>query len=129
VGKYKYYGRDAYTGRMVIEDAKTLEEAGACMVILECVASEAAKKISETLRVPVIGAGSGPHCDGQSMNIYDILGLSIKLVPNFAKQYLNLKEKTVELLKKYKEEVQKGEFPAEEHTMHMDKGELEKLEQ
>jgi 3-methyl-2-oxobutanoate hydroxymethyltransferase len=127
VGKYRVQGKDAATARLILKDALTIEEAGAFGIVLESVTAEVAKLITERLKIPTLGAGSGPYLDGQSLNLYDILGLSLGVVPRFAKKYLNLAEETTRVLSEYKKDVEEGRFPAEEHYFRMDEKELQKL--
>jgi 3-methyl-2-oxobutanoate hydroxymethyltransferase len=127
IGGYRRQGRDAITGRMILEDAIALEQAGVSILVLENTTSEVAKKVTDAAKIPVIAAGSGPYCDGQSLNIYDILGLSLKGVPKFAKRYFDGKEMVLNAVAAFKKEVEGGVFPDKEHTFHMDDGEAEKL--
>ena len=127
VGKYRVQGKDAASASLILQDALALEEAGAFCIVLETVTAEAAKLITEKLKIPTLSAGSGPYLDGQSLNLYDILGLSLGIVPRFAKKYLNLAEEATRVLAEYKKDVEEGRFPAEEHFFRMDGKELEKL--
>jgi len=127
IGKYRVQGKDAATARLILEDALALEKAGAFCIVLESVTAEVAKMITERLKIPTLGAGSGPYLDGQSLNLYDILGLSLGVVPRFAKKYLNLAEEVPRVLGEYKKDVEEGRFPAEEHYFHIDEKELQKL--
>ncbi|MDH4264977.1 MAG: 3-methyl-2-oxobutanoate hydroxymethyltransferase [Deltaproteobacteria bacterium] len=127
VGKYRVQGKDAAAARLILEDALALEEAGAFCIVLESVTAEAAKMITDRLKIPTLGAGSGPYLDGQSLNLYDILGLSLGVVPRFAKKYLNLVEEVPRVLGEYKKDVEEGKFPAEEHYFRMDEKEIKKL--
>lgn len=127
IGGYRVQGRDAATGRMIIEDAKALEAAGAFAITLECVTLEVAKKITETLKIPTIGIGSGPYCDAQTLILHDIIGLSLRLVPKFAKRYVDVKSMISQGLETFKREVQTRKYPDEEHSFHMQKEETDKL--
>jgi 3-methyl-2-oxobutanoate hydroxymethyltransferase len=127
IGKYRVQGKDAATARMIIEDALALEKAGAFCIVLETVTAELAKMITERLKIPTLGAGSGPYLDGQSLNLYDLIGLSLGIVPRFAKRYLNLAEQITKVLQDYKRDVEEGKFPTEENYFHMDQQELRKL--
>lgn len=127
VGKYKVQGREAGEARLILEDALAVEAAGAFCIVLESVTAEAAKLITQRLKIPTLGAGSGPYLDGQSLNLYDILGLSLGIVPRFAKKYLNLAEETIRVLTEFKKDVTEGRFPAEEHYFRMDEKEYKKL--
>jgi 3-methyl-2-oxobutanoate hydroxymethyltransferase len=127
IGKYRVQGKDAATARMIIDDALALEKAGAFCIVLETVTAELAKMITQRLKIPTLGAGSGPYLDGQSLNLYDILGLSLGIVPRFARRYLNLAEEITKVLQDYKRDVEQGNFPSEENYFHMDKEEFKKL--
>ena len=127
IGKYRVQGKDAPSARVILEDALTLQQAGVFCVVLESVTAEAAKYITEKLRIPTLGAGSGPFVDGQSLNLYDILGLSLGVVPRFAKKYMNLGEDIPRVLGEFKGEVDGGKFPAEENFFRMDEKEFLKL--
>jgi 3-methyl-2-oxobutanoate hydroxymethyltransferase len=127
MGKYRVQGKEAATARMIIEDALALEKAGVFCIVLETVTAELAKMITERLKIPTLGAGSGPYLDGQSLNLYDLIGLSLGIVPRFAKRYLNLAEEITKVLQNYKRDVEEGKFPTEENYFHMDQQEFRKL--
>ena len=127
IGKYRVQGKEAATARMIIEDALALEKVGAFCIVLETVTAELAKMITERLKIPTLGAGSGPYLDGQSLNLYDIIGLSLGIVPRFARRYLNLAEDITKVLQDYKRDVEEGKFPTEENYFHMDEEEIRKL--
>lgn len=127
IGKYRVQGRDAQSAKQILKDALAIEEAGAFCIVLESVTAEAAKLITQKLRIPTLGAGSGPYLDGQSLNLYDILGLSLGVVPRFAKKYLNLAEEITRVLGEFKKEVEEGKFPDKEHYFTMDEKEVSKL--
>jgi 3-methyl-2-oxobutanoate hydroxymethyltransferase len=125
-GRFKAQGKDAESARGIVEDALALEAAGAFSIVLEFVAAEVAEIITEKLRIPTIGIGSGPSCDGQVLVLHDILGFYEKSPP-FAKRYANLREEILRALQSFRGEVQKGVFPAEEHYVRMDLDESEKM--
>jgi 3-methyl-2-oxobutanoate hydroxymethyltransferase len=127
IGKYRVQGRDAQSAKQILRDALAIEEAGAFSIVLESVTAEAAKLITQRLKIPTLGAGSGPYLDGQSLNLYDILGLSLGVVPRFAKKYLNLAEEITRVLGEFKKEVEEGKFPAKEHYFTMEEKEINKL--
>jgi 3-methyl-2-oxobutanoate hydroxymethyltransferase len=127
VGKYRVQGKEAASAKVILQDALAIEEAGAFCVVLESVTAEAARMITERLKIPTLGAGSGPYLDGQSLNLYDILGLSLGIVPRFARKYLNLGEDVVRVLGEFKKDVEEGRFPAEENFFRMDEKEVLKL--
>lgn len=115
LGGYRVVGRDELEAEKLVEDAKALEEAGAFSIVLEMIPSQLAKKITESLRIPTIGIGSGPHCDGQILVVNDILGLT-EVSYRFVKKYLNLAEEIRKAVKAYAEEVRSGSFPSQEHS-------------
>jgi 3-methyl-2-oxobutanoate hydroxymethyltransferase len=116
MGGYRVQGRDEETARRLIEDAHILEDAGAFSIVLEAIPMELAKRITEELTIPTIGIGAGPHCDGQVLVLHDVLGLFERFIPKFVKRYANLKEEALKAIRDYKEEVEKGIFPAKEHS-------------
>jgi len=118
-GGFKVKGTDVTTARKLIQDAKALEEAGAFMLTLEGAPDRLAELICKELSIPVTTMGSGPNTDGQTLNMYDILGLFDKFTPKFVKQYANLAEVIVQALQQYKQEVESGVYPGPEHTYHM----------
>jgi len=129
LGGYRVQGRDVKTAERVINDAKMLEEAGVFAIVLELVASEVAKIITEELKIPTIGVGSGPYCDGQVLVVTDILGLTMWMEkPKFIKQYINLSETILNVLKSYREDVKSGRFPTDDYSYRMDNEEFRKLQ-
>jgi 3-methyl-2-oxobutanoate hydroxymethyltransferase len=115
MGGYKIQGKTEEAQRRLIEEAHIAEDAGSFAIILEAIPMGLAGKITAELSIPTIGIGAGPHCDGQVLVIHDVLGLFERFVPKFVKRYANLKEEALRALKSYREEVEKGAFPAEEH--------------
>jgi 3-methyl-2-oxobutanoate hydroxymethyltransferase len=116
--------------KKLIEDAKILEDAGVCSVLLEAVPSEVAQIITERSSVPVFGIGAGPHCDGQVLVIHDVLGIYDRTPPKFVKKYRELCGEIVKGLEEFASEVKAGAFPAREHCYPMPKevaDELKKL--
>ena len=101
---------------ILLKDALAAENAGAFGIVLECIPNELARKVTETLRIPTIGIGAGPNCDGQVLVINDLLGLPSTYVPRFVKQYADLKTTIKDAATKYCDEVRSGEFPSPEHS-------------
>uniref|UniRef100_A0A7C4RQ21 3-methyl-2-oxobutanoate hydroxymethyltransferase n=1 Tax=Desulfatirhabdium butyrativorans TaxID=340467 RepID=A0A7C4RQ21_9BACT len=99
----------------LVNDALEVEAAGAFSVVLEGIPSAIAATISQKLHIPTIGIGAGPHCDGQILVIHDLLGLTERHVPKFVKSYANLMDIAKGAVRRYVEEVAKGEFPGPEH--------------
>jgi len=120
LGGYKVQGADIATARKLIKDAKSLEAAGVFMLTLECVPDRVAELICKELTIPATGIGAGPYTDGQSLNVYDLLGIFERFTPKFVKKYANLSEAILRALQEYKEEVEQGTFPGPEHTYHID---------
>ncbi|AWT60636.1 MAG: 3-methyl-2-oxobutanoate hydroxymethyltransferase [Candidatus Moanabacter tarae] len=117
-GGYRVQGRDPGKANAMLEEALVLQEAGAVLILLECVPVKLGREIAECLEIPVIGIGAGPHTDGQIMVMHDLLGItpsSIK-IPKFVKNFLAESEEGVRgAFKAYANAVYKGSFPAPEH--------------
>ncbi|HEB13491.1 MAG TPA: 3-methyl-2-oxobutanoate hydroxymethyltransferase, partial [candidate division CPR3 bacterium] len=107
--------------------AQALEEAGVFSIVLECIPSEVAKLITEKVKVPTIGIGAGPYCDGQVLVTHDLLGLFDRFVPKFVKQYADLRKILKGAFTKFKEEVEREEFPSQEHSFKIKEEELKKV--
>ncbi|HIJ59458.1 MAG TPA: 3-methyl-2-oxobutanoate hydroxymethyltransferase [Nitrospirae bacterium] len=116
IGGYKVQGRTEESKKRLLEDAKMLEEAGAFCMVLEAIPSDLAKTITESISIPTIGIGAGPHCDGQVLVLHDLLGLFDRFLPKFVKRYANLKDSALSALKEYKADVEKGLFPSEKES-------------
>ncbi len=114
LGGYKVQGRDEAAAEVILRDAKTLQEAGADMLVLECVPTELADTITQALDIPVIGIGAGPNTDAQVLVLYDMLGFSPR-IPKFTKNFLADTGDVQLALKAYAEAVRNGEFPQAEH--------------
>ena len=116
LGGYKVQGKDEKSAKQILQDAKALQSAGAELLVLECVPQGLAAEITDSLTVPVIGIGAGPHCDGQVLVLQDVLGLSTQLKPRFAKNYLTGRDSILSAAQAYVSEVKSGEFPLPEHS-------------
>jgi len=127
LGGFKVQGKDAQAAQKIIDDALLLEDAGAFSVLLEAVPAPIAKRVTERLKVPTIGIGAGVHCDGQVLVVHDMLGLFDRFTPKFAKRYVNLSEAILKAFDSYIQEVEKGTFPTDQHSFHIDEKELGKL--
>lgn len=117
-GGYKVQGKDASQADRLLTDAKVLEEAGAFSIVLEAVPVEVAKSITQAASIPTIGIGAGPHCDGQVLVLYDLLGLFDDFVPKFVKPYAHLKADALQALRRFKEEVEYQKFPSDLESYH-----------
>ena len=111
LGGYKMQGKNKIEYNNILNDAISVEKAGAFAIVLECIPSELAKKITNTLSIPTIGIGAGLQCDAQVLVISDLLGLTNKPIPNFAKSYLNLYPLISNAIKQFKEDVKNDLFP------------------
>ena len=116
LGGNKVQARTEAAVARLLEDAQRMEAAGACALVLEAVPNEAARQVTEALRIPTIGIGAGPHCDGQVLVSTEMLGLSAGHRPKFAKRYANLRSEVALAARSFAEEVAKGEFPDREHS-------------
>jgi 3-methyl-2-oxobutanoate hydroxymethyltransferase len=119
MGGFKAQGTDVATARRLIGDAKALQDAGAFMLTLEGAPDRLAEVICSQLTIPVTTMGAGPNTDGQTINMYDILGLFDRFTPKFVKKYANLAEVIGQALEQYKREVEQGVYPGPEHTYHI----------
>ena len=115
-GGYKIQGKGAAEERELIKNAKALEEAGCWSLVLEGIPLEVAEKITQSVKIPTIGIASGPHCDGQVLVIYDLLGMNPEFKPRFVKRYAEMGAAVTEAVKNYVDEVRSGKFPDEEHS-------------
>jgi 3-methyl-2-oxobutanoate hydroxymethyltransferase len=116
LGGFKVQGKDEASREKVLADARAVQEAGAFSVVLESVPSSLAREIGAMLSIPTIGIGAGPHCDGQVLVLHDLLGLFDRFTPKFVKRYANLKAEAVKAVKQYRQDVESGSFPSDEHT-------------
>jgi 3-methyl-2-oxobutanoate hydroxymethyltransferase len=96
-------------------DARAAQDAGAFSIVLECVPSAAAAEITQNLKIPTIGIGAGPSCDGQVLVTHDLLGLTSGYVPKFVRQYANLQEIITSAAQRYRDDVRSGQFPGAEN--------------
>ncbi|MFQ6021900.1 MAG: 3-methyl-2-oxobutanoate hydroxymethyltransferase [Acidiferrobacterales bacterium] len=119
LGGFRAQAREADTAVRLIEDAQILEEAGCFSIVLESIPARLGRLMSERLEIPTIGIGAGPGCDGQVLVTHDILGLFDRFTPRFVKKYADLYGEMARAITAFKEEVETGVFPAEEHTVDM----------
>src|SRR2546421_2371710 len=124
LGGFKTQGKTSEAARKLIDDALELEAAGCFSIVLEAVPSPVAAEITRRLRVPTIGIGAGPDCDGQVLVYHDLLGLTEGHLPRFVKRYASLSLEIREALEAYVNEVRTGVFPEEQHTYAMPEEEL-----
>ncbi len=128
LGGHKAQGRTAEAAKLVVQDAVAVQEAGASMLLVEAVPPEVTKYIWETLEIPVLSIGAGPHCDGQLLIVSDMIGQFQAFTPKFVKKYCNVAEMITQAMKDYVSEVKSVSFPDEEqYCYHMIKGEEDRF--
>lgn len=127
LGGFKVQGKDAEAAKRILDSAISLEKVGCFSIVLECIPDRLAQIITEKLKIPTIGIGAGPYCDGQVLVIHDMLGLFERFVPKFAKQYVNLSKDMIKSFQAYIDEVKTGKFPTKDHSFTMKEEEAKKL--
>jgi 3-methyl-2-oxobutanoate hydroxymethyltransferase len=118
LGGYRVQGKTPGTADQLIRDARAVEAAGAFAVVLEAVPRELAAQITHELRIPTIGIGAGPECDGQILVVHDLLGLTFNQTPKFARQYANVGEIISKAVREYCDDVREGGFPSDAESYH-----------
>lgn len=116
LGGFKVQGKDEAAREKILADARAVQDAGAFSVVLEAIPASLAREIHEMLHIPTIGIGAGVDCDGQVLVLHDLLGLFDRFTPKFVKKYANLKDQALKAVKEYKQDVENGKFPSEEHS-------------
>lgn len=112
-GGYDVRGVDESEAKKILNDAIELEKAGAFAIVLEKIPAELAKRVTESVKIPTIGIGAGPHCDGQVLVVYDMLGLFEEFKPKFVRRYAELAKVIKSAFENYIADVKSGKFPAE----------------
>jgi 3-methyl-2-oxobutanoate hydroxymethyltransferase len=118
LGGYRVQGKTPLTAEQVLRDARSVEAAGAFAIVLEALPRELATEITRTVRIPTIGIGAGPDCDGQILVLHDMLGLTFQEPPKFARRYANLSEVISNAVREYCADVQSGSFPSDAESYH-----------
>jgi 3-methyl-2-oxobutanoate hydroxymethyltransferase len=126
-GQFKVKGKEIDEAENIVQDALNLEKAGVFSVILECIPMEVARIITEKLKVPTIGIGAGPFCDGQVLVFHDLVGFSNGYLPKFVRKYVDLHEIISRAVKEYIDDVKKGKFPDSSHSYHLKAEKLDEL--
>lgn len=119
LGGFKVQGRTVEAAEQVLRDARAVEAAGAFSIVLESVPRELAVRITEKLRVPTIGIGAGPDCDGQVLVFHDLMGLTFGNLPKFARRYVNLGAAIAHAAGEFCEDVRSGRFPSDAESYHL----------
>ncbi len=118
MGGYVVQGKDSDKAQQLLKDARALEAAGCYAMVLECIPAELARIITGQLRVPTIGIGAGPHCDGQVLVLADLLGMDSSFTPKFVKHFADLGESVRGAVAAYVGEVKARTFPDDAHSFH-----------
>jgi len=116
LGAYRVQGKTAVTARQLLDDARSLEDAGAFAIVLEVVPREIASLITESISIPTIGIGAGAGCDIQVLVLHDMLGLSFGKLARFVRPYANLHEVITEAVTQYADDVRNGTYPSEDES-------------
>jgi len=128
LGGYRVQGKTPDAAEHLIRDARAVEAAGAFAVVLEAVPRELAAGITRELRIPTIGIGAGPDCDGQVLVLHDILGLAFTPLPKFARRYAPLGEIISGAVRQYCQDVRSGGFPSDAESYHAPRVAKEEIE-
>ena len=118
-GGFKVQGKNIEAAKKIISDARAVESAGACAVVMECVPDKLAEYITDILKIPTIGIGAGTGCDGQVLVYQDMLGMYSDFTPKFVKKYGNIGETMKDAFKKYISDIKSGVFPSDENSFKM----------
>lgn len=127
LGGYKVQGKTAEAAQRLLADARAMEQAGAFMLVLECVPRQVAKTVSAALQIPVIGIGAGVETDGQVLVYHDMMKYGVDRTAKFVKSYAEFDRTGVQAVSSYVEDVKAGVFPEEAHTFTMSEDELDRL--
>lgn len=114
--EYKVQGKDEESANKIYNDAIEVDKLGVFSIVLECIPKDLARRITEDTKAPTIGIGAGPGCNGQVLVVNDILGLSGAFTAKFTKKYVDLSKYMKKAIEQYKEEVESGKFPGDEHS-------------
>jgi 3-methyl-2-oxobutanoate hydroxymethyltransferase len=119
MGGFRVQGKTPDAAEQVLRDARAVEAAGAFSIVLEGIPRELAAQITRELRIPTIGIGAGPECDGQVLVLNDLLGLNFGPSPKFARQYASLGDVISSAVREYCADVRDGSFPSDAESYHM----------
>ena len=126
-GGFKVQGKNKQRAKQIVEDALSVQEAGAFMVTLECIPDKLASLITDILDIPTIGIGAGNGCDGQVLVYHDMLGMFTDFKPKFVKHFGNIGEEMTKAFVSYRDEVKSKAYPAAEHTFKIEDEIMEEL--
>jgi 3-methyl-2-oxobutanoate hydroxymethyltransferase len=119
MGGFKVQGREASAALALVDDAKALEDAGCFSIVLEGVPDEVARMVTDSVSIPTVGIGAGPHCDGQVLVFHDVLGLEDRIIPKFVRRYASLKSDGIAALTAFADDVRARRFPADAESYHL----------
>jgi 3-methyl-2-oxobutanoate hydroxymethyltransferase len=129
LGGFKVQGKDADSAKNIINQALLLQELGCFSLVLECIPDRIAALITKKIKIPTIGIGAGPYCDGQVLVMHDLLGLFDRFHPKFVKTYLNLRPLIVKAVQHYCKDVVSGKFPTKKQSFMIQSEEFEKIKE
>ena len=115
-GSYRERGKNVQEADEILEDARVIEESGAFSIVLEKIPAELAKRVTESVKIPTIGIGAGPYCDGQILVTPDMLGLNVDFHPRFVRHYGSLAQEIDKAVKDYIDDVRKQSFPSKDES-------------
>jgi 3-methyl-2-oxobutanoate hydroxymethyltransferase len=118
-GGFRVQGKTLEAAEQLFRDARAVEAAGAFSIVLESMPRELAAQITRELRIPTIGIGAGPDCDGQILVLHDMIGLGGEHTPKFARRYANVAESITRAVGEYARDVRDGSFPADAESFHL----------
>jgi 3-methyl-2-oxobutanoate hydroxymethyltransferase len=127
LGGYRVQGTKAPQARRILDDARRLQDAGAFMIVVECVPARLGALLARHVDIPIIGIGAGPDCDGQVLVLHDAIGIRAGFTPKFVKRFGDVSEAISSAVASFRDEVRAGTFPADEHCFAMPDSEFEKL--
>lgn len=119
LGGFKVQGKDLKTANKLIEDITAVSKAGAFAAVVECVPSQVAKVMSESVDIPIIGIGAGPDVEAQVLVTQDMMGMYDKFTPKFVKKYSNIRDIMIKVYNEFSSEVIRGSFPSSEYSFNI----------
>jgi len=127
LGGFRVQGKTAEAGERLLRDARAVEAAGAFSIVLESIPRELAAEITRELRIPTIGIGAGPECDGQVLVLHDVIGLNLGHQPKFARRYTEVGEAIAQAARAFCDDVRNGRFPSDAESYHLSAEARERL--
>ena len=128
LGGFKVQGKNTEASERLLKEAIAAEKAGAFAIVLECIPTQLATLIDETISIPTISVGAGPNATAQNLNAYDLLGIFDAFVPKFVKRYAHMRPEMIEAFNAWCADIDNGVYPAPEHEFNMKPEDLPKLD-